>query len=402
MLLSLIIILIFNIVIYRSFLNPIILQSILWLIYYIILSINIESFNIVIEDAYYFIIFQLIGFSLGGLICKLIYSRSSTKNNLIDSQEEKDRDYIFIKYNISLLYPVVVATLLVATYFILKESSLVSLLDVQDLRETLVEDDGKKYGTYGLIQLLMSVFMLIFISVAGSFSLKYKSLFIFFFIYTYLLGSRGQFIFFLVPLCYLLIWQKRVNFFRVSGGIIVIVSILFLVTYSRSNDLDSDFLIENLLVYTTASIPALVIQNTDSSEIFGYHTLRIIYLWLNKFGFVFPIAPTLSQWTKTPLFTNVYSYIKPYYYDFGLLGITIIPTILGFFYNLLYYNARKGSKSSLLMLSLFVYPLVLQVFDELYFRWATNWIYIYLIIKLITKIKIHGRWSSNSDSQSRY
>ena len=400
MLLSLIIILIFNIVIYRSFLNPIVLQSILWLIYYVVLSINIESFDIVIEDAYYFIIFQLIGFSLGGLICKLIYSRSSTKNNLSDSQEEKDRDHIFIKYNISLLYPVVVATLLVATYFILKESSLVSLLDVQDLRETLVEDDGKKYGTYGLIQLLMSVFMLIFISVAGSFSLKYKSLFIFFFIYTYLLGSRGQFIFFLVPLCYLLIWQKRVNFFRVLGGIIVIVSILFLVTYSRSNDLDSDFLIENLLVYTTASIPALVIQNTHSSEIFGYHTLRIIYLWLNKFGFVFPIAPTLSQWTKTPLFTNVYSYIKPYYYDFGLLGITIIPTILGFFYNLLYYNARKGSKSSLLMLSLFVYPLVLQVFDELYFRWATNWIYIYLIIKLITKIKIHGRWSSNSDLQS--
>lgn len=400
MLLLLIIILIFNIVIYKSFLNPIILQSILWMIYYVVLSINIESFDIIIEDAFYFIFFQLVGFSLGGLIYELIYNKNYVESSIIDLQEKEDHDHIFIKYNLSLLYPIIVTTLLIATYFLLKESTLTSLLNIQDLRETLVEDDGKKYGTYGLIQIMISVYIIIFIFTGSKFYLKYIILIILFFLYTFLLGSRGQFIFFLGALFYILIWQKRISKLKLALGIGFVILIIFIVTYSRTDDIEGDFLINTLLVYTTASIPALVIEQVNNSEIFGFNTFRLIYLWLNKFGFAFSIAPILSTWTKTPLITNVYSYIKPYYHDFGLLGITIIPAFLGFVYNLLYYNARKRNKSSLLMLSLFIYPLIMQVFDEQYFRWATNWIYIYIFIKLITKIKIYGRWSSNSNLQS--
>jgi len=363
----------------------------------VVLSINIESFDILLKDAFYFIIFQLIGFSLGGLICKLIYAKSCKENDFYDSQDKEKKDYIFIKYNLSLLYPVIVTTLLIATYFLLKESTLTSLLNIQDLRKTLVEDDGKKYGTYGLIQLIISVYIIIFIFTGSKFYFKYIILIILFFLYTFLLGSRGQFIFFLGALFYILIWQKRISKLKLALGIGFVILIIFIVTYSRTDDVGGDFLINTLLVYTTASIPALVIEQVHNSETFGYNTFRLIYLWLNKFGFVFSVAPILSTFTKTPLITNVYSYIKPYFHDFGLLGITTIPAFLGFIYNLLYYNARKRNKSSLLMLSMFIYPLIMQVFDEQYFRWATNWIYIYIFIKLVIKIKIYGRWSSNSN-----
>lgn len=400
MLLLLIIILIFNILIYRSFLNPIILQSILWLIYYIVLNFNIESFNIIIEDAYYFIIFQLVGFSLGGLIYKLIHGEKCKENNLIYFCKEEIYNIVHIKYNISLLYPIIVITLLAATYFLLRESSSISLLNVQDLRETLVEDDGKKYGTYGLIQLIVTVYVLIFISIGGKFSFKYKFLFILFFVFTYLLGSRGQFIFFLVPLCYLLCWQKRVNFSKVLGGITIFALIMVLVTYSKSNDLDDDSLSKMLLIYTTASLPALVIESSPPLDIFGANTFRVIYLWLNKVGFTFSINTVVSKWTSTPLPTNIYTYLKPYYYDFGLTGIIVLPAILGFIYNLLYFRAKKNKRASLLMLSLLTYPMIMQTSEEFYYRWMSNWIYIYIFIKLVTKIKIYGRWSSNRNLQS--
>ena len=402
MLLSICLVVIFNIFIYKSFFNPIILQSILWLIYFLILSANIESFNVNLEEVYYFLICQLIGFGFGGFMYWFFFMRGNELINLLPPNEEKyeqSANTIAIN-NIDLLCPLVIVILCCAIYFILKESDSVSLLDVSELRDTLTADDGKRYGTYGFIQLMVSVYVLILVSSQAVFSLKFKFLICIFFVYTFLLGSRGQFVFFLGTLFYILLWQKKITKWKLIIGICFTLLIMFLVTYSRSSDVDGDFLFNTLLVYTTASLPALVIEQFHGSEIVGYHTFRTVYLWLNKIGFSFPVAPVLSEWTKTPLFTNVYSYIKPYYYDFGFWGIILVPTLLGFIYNMMYLKAMKGSFSSLLMLGLFIYPMVMQTFDEQYFRWASNWIYIYILIKIITKVKLYGSWCSNSHIQS--
>lgn len=398
MLLFLFFVVIVNIFIYKSLLNPIILQSILWLIYFLILSANIESFDVSIEEVYYFLICQLVGFSVGGFIYWYFFMKDTVIANLLNFEQDryKEETDSITRRNIDLLYPLFMVILCGAIYFILKESDSISLFDVSDLRETLTEEDGKRYGTYGFIQLMVSVYVLILILSQKVFSLKHKLLVALFFVYTYLLGSRGQFIFFLGTLFYVLLWQKKISKWKLLIGIFLTLLIMFLVTYSRTSDLDGDFLINTLLVYTTASLPALVIEQFHGSEIVGYHTFRAVYLWLNKMGFTFPVAPMLAEWTKTPLLTNVYSYIKPYYYDFGTFGIILIPAILGFSYNMMYLRAMRGKFSSLLMLGLFIYPMIMQTFDEQYFRWAPNWIYIYVLIKIITKVKLYGSWSGDS------
>ncbi|HEX8461328.1 MAG TPA: hypothetical protein VF623_07855, partial [Segetibacter sp.] len=57
--------------VYKSFLNPIFLQSLLWLIYFFFLALNIDLYDVKIEDTYSFIFYQSVGFSLGGFICAL-------------------------------------------------------------------------------------------------------------------------------------------------------------------------------------------------------------------------------------------------------------------------------------------------------------------------------------------
>lgn len=405
MLLSICLVVIFNIFIYKSFFNPIILQSVLWLIYFLILSANIESFNVNLEEVYYFLICQLVGFGFGGFMYWFFFMRGNELINLLPPNEEKyeqSANTIAIN-NINLLCPLVIVILCCTIYFILKESDSVSLLDVSELRDTLTADDGKRYGTYGFIQLMVSVYLLIYISISARgilSSSKYKLLFILFFSYTYLLGSRGQFIVFLIPVFYLLLWQRRLNFTRLFTSIIFVLLVMFIVTFSRNNNIDSSSLSETFVIYTTSSLPALVIESPSVFEYSGSYTFRVVYLWLNKVGFEFPIDPIISKWTYTPFPTNVYSYLKPYYYDFGIIGVIILPFILGFLYNFLFQNAKKGSQVSLLILSMFIYPMLMQTLEEQYFRWASNWIYIYILIKIITKVKLYGSWCSNSHIQS--
>ncbi len=391
-------IVIVNKYLYKSLLNPIFLQSLLWLIYFVILVNNIDSFDIAITETYPFLLLQVLGFSLGGALCFILFKKYNTPTI---PQQNKEHEYQHITItNINILYPFVLIILVIVIPLIIRESGSFSLLNIRDLRDTLVEDDGKKYGSYGLLQLLISVYLVTYISTGEKITSKYKLLLIIFFFYTYLLGSRGQFIFFFGSIFYILIWQKRLRKISIVLSVVFLVLLMLLVTISRESDLDTDFLIKTFLSYTTASVPALVLAKDDPALVFGYHSFRVAYLWLNKVGFAFPIVPMLSEWTPTPLLTNVYSYIKPYYYDFGITGIFILPAIIGFINNLLFFRSQLKKQSSLILLAFFTYPLLMQTFDEQYFRWASNWVYIYFLIKFLTTFKLNENRSSNSDLQS--
>lgn len=391
-------IVIVNKYLYKSLLNPIFLQSLLWLIYFVILVNNIDSFDIAITETYPFLLLQVLGFSLGGALCFILFKKYNTPTI---PQQNKENKYQHITItNINILYPFVLIILVIVIPLIIRESGSFSLLNIRDLRDTLVEDDGKKYGSYGLLQLLISVYLVTYISTGEKITSKYKLLLIIFFFYTYLLGSRGQFIFFLAPLFYLLIWQKRVSKLLVIVGILFIILAMGAITFSRDNNLDGNFLLQTFITYTTSSIPALVIEPVPAYVSFGYYTFRVIWLWLNKVGFSFPISLIISEWTNTPLATNIYSYIKPYYYDFGFYGVFFLPLLLGFINNLIFFRASNQKIKSLIILSFLTYPLFMQIMEEQYFRWASNWVYIYFLIKFLTTFKLNENRSSNSDLQS--
>ena len=373
---------IFNRFIYKSSLNPIFLQSVLWLIYYTLLSINIKSYDVHLYQVTNFILFQSIGFSLGGFLCFLFTRKSS----LVCQYPVSDEIIDVSQKNLRTLFPFFFILQVISLVGYIKTTGSMSILAIAEIRDTLAEEDGKNFGTFGLIQMLMSVYLILTTLSKTTFTLRHKLLVGLFLYYCMLLGSRAQFIYYFLALFYILLWQKRISGKKVFGSIILVLGLLYVITTLRSTNGKS--LTEILMIYTITSMPALHLATFSNSKCFGYYTFRVIYVWINKLGFSLPISNILSEYTLTPLPTNVYSYIKPYYMDFGYLGIFVLPLFLGFLQQYFYFRARKGSFVFLFLSSILMYPLLMQVFEETYFLQLSNIIYSFLLAAMVAKLSI--------------
>ena len=381
----LIIIVLLNKYLYKSFLNPVFLQSLLWLVYYIILAANIDKYDVYIGDVQPFLLLQLVGFSLGGFISYLV-SPKALLYKVPAAAAERERTL----KNVQFCYPAVLIILLISLFFLIRQAGSASLFGIADLRNELVEDDGKKFGFLGTIQYLIAVYLVLYFSSNKKMEFRFIILLILFFYFTLLLGSRGMFLFFFLSLMYMLLWQKKLKKIYIFYMIAGLAAFFIALTYLREhNEGDDNLLLNMFLVYTVTSLPALVVASPKVSAVAGAFTFRNIYLWINKLGFSFSIVPILSEFTQTPLPTNVYTYMKPYYYDFGFTGVFLIPLLLGFASNRVYFRAAKGRLGSMIMISLLTYPLFMQMFDELYFLWFSNWLYFAVVIMVFTKFKIY-------------
>jgi len=385
----------FNRFIYKSSLNPIFLQSVLWLIYYSLLCINIKAYDIHLYQVTNFILLQSVGFSLGGFIC-FLFTRKSSFDNLNPIGQESIN---ISQKNIQILFPVFFFLQVASLFVYVKSTGNVSILAIAEVRDTLVEDDGKKFGTYGLIQMIMAVYLLLVILSKTKLTLWHKGLIGMFIYYTMLLGSRGQFVYYFITLFYILVWQKRISAKRILGSIALLTGLMYVITILRAAKAYGQTLTETLMIYTITSMPALHIAQFSNSQCFGYYSFRVFYVWLNKFGFNFPLSPVLSEYTLTPLPTNVYSYIKPYFLDFGYTGIFLLPLVLGFIHHFFYFRARCGSFIFMFLTSVLMYPLLMQVFEENYFRQFSNIVYSFILTALVAKMNIRVNRSSNSNLQ---
>lgn len=379
----LLILLIGNSLLYRSLLNPIVIQTGLWLMYYFIFWYNQAYFSVNLDDIAPFIGLSCFGFSLGGLICWGLYQKVIPE---ITIAEPLDDDTLLVK-NLSLFYPIVLLSLALTLPMVVKEVGQFSWGDIQELRNTLVENDGKHFGLYGLIQTLSSVYLVLLLT-HTSFSWRNGILVVVFLVYTYLLGSRGQLIFFVVPLAYDLLWKNKISAGQAILGSLMLISLIVLITIGRTSDFSGESIIPMLLTYAVASLPALSLASIDPVPYWGYYTFRVVWLWIGRLGFNIPVAPVISEWISTPLPTNTYSYLKPYYMDFGMIGVFIVPLLLGFGYNLLYFRAKRFHITSCYLLGFLMYALLMQPIEEQYFRWLTNWFYIVLVMFFLKKVEI--------------
>lgn len=374
----------FNRFIYKSNLNPIFLQSVLWLIYYTILYLNIKAYDIHLYQISQFIIYQSIGFSLGGFFC-FLFTRKSSFLNIYPINEKTIN---LSQANIQKIFPVFFVLQLISLVAFIKSTGNVSILAIADVRDVLAEEDGKNFGSFGLIQMVMAVFLLLISISKTKFTVWHKVLVGLFLYYTMLLGSRGQFVYYFVSLLYILLWQRRISGKKIFVSVSLVLLLMYILTVIRSAKATGQTLGETLLVYTVTSLPALHIGTFVNSKCFGYYTFRVAYIWINKLGFSFPLSSVLSEFSFTPLPTNVYSYVKPYYLDFGYAGVFLLPLFLGILHQYFYFKARRGSFLSLFLSSILMFPLLMQVFEENYFRQLSNIVYSILLAAIVSKLSI--------------
>jgi len=384
MLFLLLFLVVFNRIIYKSNLNPIFLQSALWFFYYALLSINIKSYDIHLYQVTNFVLLQSIGFSLGGFFCYLFTRKTSLDNQYLISNETIENS----KRNLQNLLPVFFIIQIISLLAYIKITGSISILAIAEIRDTLAEEDGKNFGVFGLIQLIMSVYLILTSLSKSTFTKWHKLLLVFFLYYTMLMGSRAQFVYYFISLFYILLWQNRINGKKIFGSIALLLGLMYLITVLRSAKASGQTLTETLMIYTITSMPAMHLSTFSNTKCFGFYTFRVVYVWINKLGFNIPISNILSEYTLTPLPTNVYSYLKPYFMDFGYTGVFILPLFLGFIQQYFYFKARRGSFSYLFLSSILLYPLLMQVFEENYFRQLSNIVYSFILAVLVAKINV--------------
>lgn len=103
----------------------------------------------------------------------------------------------------------------------------------------------------------------------------------------------------------------------------------------------------------------------------AHHSISRIFLQaLNKVGGRFELPSLHAEYvyvTSEEDVTNVYTCYFPYYGDFGWYGILLIPMLVGWALSWAYYFARAGEPVALLLSGLFVSPILMSGFAELFF-----------------------------------
>ncbi|MFM5227629.1 O-antigen polymerase [Aeromonas veronii] len=255
------------------------------------------------------------------------------------------------------------------------------------VRILLNSNDGELFGLVGrYAQMIMVV---CFFICATEINNKIKvSFFIVALLFNIPLLSKENIVLFFLSYTYFMLLTGRLGFTSsVFKFILPLFALMFGIMYLRYGELfDIDFFNMMIKTYFLSSIPAfdILIQSSGVS-LEPTVTLRSFYIFLNKFDLGYEIPPMLQSFVRTPYMTNIYTFLRPYYVDFGLLGIVVFSFSLGAILTCVYESAIRGNNQLLLLLSVFSFPIVFSFFDEKFFTWTTQWFFIYILAHVITK-----------------
>lgn len=111
----------------------------------------------------------------------------------------------------------------------------------------------------------------------------------------------------------------------------------------------------------------------NKPDVFGAETFCNIYAFLYKFGIGNDIVRHLEFRYSGTIHGNVYTAIRRYYSDFGMLGMIFLQGFNAVFYNLWYKRVKKikfyhnnyyKNSFRVLLYGLCFYPIVYQIIDE--------------------------------------
>lgn len=190
---------------------------------------------------------------------------------------------------------------------------------------------------------------------------------------------------------YLLYENKKISLKPILIGsifLIALVPIMYLLRSGNDQETDTELVVNLIIIYMISSIVAFGNITPCSSLQWGETSLRFFYSFLHMLGVNVDVAKTtLQDFCYTPLPTNVYSVLFPYYKDFGYVGIFAFALIEGIMIGIIYKYSKTGNN---LMKYLYAYIftlLVMQFMDEQIFQGLSSIIQMTILI-FICHIKI--------------
>ena len=118
---------------------------------------------------------------------------------------------------------------------------------------------------------------------------------------------------------------------------------------------------------------------------FGEDTFSGVYYTLNKLNIIDYQKPASHEWTNFSTFnSNVYTSIRSYYKDFGIVGVIICQLVFGFAISLLYLRIKdKKEPFPIIIYSYYAYVLIDQIRDEQFYSLLSSATVAYILIMIV-------------------
>ena len=138
------------------------------------------------------------------------------------------------------------------------------------------------------------------------------------------------------------------------------------------------------LIGGTYALDTLLHQNMTLD--YGANTFRFFYSLANAMGYDVEVKPLVQEFSY-PFPTNVYTIYQPYLMDLGLGFAMLIMILLGGFHGFLYrkVTGQEIRFGYLIVLSVAMYPLFMQFFQDQYFNLTSTWIQFTIVYLLFVK-----------------
>ena len=224
---------------------------------------------------------------------------------------------------------------------------------------------------------------------------------------TYALLLQRYYIIFAIIVCAAILYYGS-KFFRLRN-VFIILSIMFSVIYSMSYIRLSTTILHYLyylsdmkysLKYAMFTEPYMYIVMNLENFANAVDKLQHFTYGLFTFDFVFalsgikhPIAEYLNLSKFPDLISssfNTFTMFFIYYRDFGIIGLGIIPLILGILFSSAYYKMRiTPNINTISIYSIFVFVILFSFFVPIisFLHFAFNFLIIYLVTKTIVNNK---------------
>jgi oligosaccharide repeat unit polymerase len=162
---------------------------------------------------------------------------------------------------------------------------------------------------------------------------------------------------------------------------------------------------ESLLTYVLGGIPSLntFLSSRGPDLDGGLNSFRSVVAVLHALGFQVTAAPLVQPYVDIPMPMNIYTVHQPYIKDFGALGGALALFVLGFVHSVLYRRATVRTPHAMwvFLFALSLFPLVMQVFQDMYFSLLSMWVQYGTYAALFFVILSERYWTHFSNRLAR-
>lgn len=189
--------------------------------------------------------------------------------------------------------------------------------------------------------------------------------------------------------------------FSFCGLTFIAIFLIYSIVLNKGGNLNASFS-ENIkntygafIGYFLGPLAALnyALNETVKHTFNGLHVFRTFYAIFEAIGFDVKVIPLVQNYAPIQPSVNVYTVYHPYFLDYSWVGIGAFQFIAGVWHGYLYKEATMVNPRGefVILYGLFMYPLLMQFFQDQYFSLTSTWIQFFaymIVIFFIPRLRI--------------